>query len=78
MWQETPEGLKREIKFEDFAAALTFVNKVGEIAEKANHHPDIEFGWGYARITVIDHKKGKVTDKDHQLAARIEKLVEVA
>lgn len=76
MWEKTPEGLKREYKFRDFAEALNFVNKVGELAEEANHHPDIEFGWGYVRLTLISHDKGEITERDHQLAAKIEKLLD--
>ena len=75
MWEKTPEGLKREYKFADFAEALNFVNKIGELAEEANHHPDIELGWGYVRITLISHDKGEITERDHEMAAKIEKLV---
>lgn len=66
--------MKREYKFPDFAQALAFVGKVGELAEAANHHPDIEFGWGYVRLTLISHDKGEITERDHQLAAKIENL----
>ena len=75
MWQDTAEGLKREVKFENFAEALAFVNKVGELAESVNHHPDIELGWGYVHLTVIDHREGKVTDKCHKLTAQIDNLL---
>ena len=76
MWEETSSGLKCEVKFENFAQALEFVNKVGALAEKANHHPDIEFGWGYVRLNLINHSESKITPKDHKLAAEIEKLTD--
>lgn len=75
MWKELPEGLFREVKFSNFAEALEFVNNVGKLAEKANHHPDIEFGWGYARLTLMDHEAKAITEKDRSLAAEIEVLI---
>ncbi len=64
----------REFKFKDFKRALEFVNKVGELAEEANHHPDIELGWGRVKVSLTTHSEGKVTDKDLNLAAEIDKL----
>lgn len=74
MWQEKNNQLVRKFEFENFKGALDFVNKVGELAENANHHPEIDFGWGYAKITLSTHSEGGVTDKDHQLADQIDKL----
>lgn len=74
MWREENNRLIREFKFEDFRAALEFVNKVGELAEKVNHHPDIKLGWGYAQIFLTTHSEGKVTDDDHELAKAIDEL----
>ena len=66
--------MKRRWKFDNFAGALAFVNKVGELAETADHHPDITFGWGYAEIELTTHDSGGVTDVDVALAAKIDKL----
>jgi 4a-hydroxytetrahydrobiopterin dehydratase len=74
MWNEENNCLVKEFKFPDFKAALEFVNKVGEIAERNNHHPDIELGWGRVKITLTTHDRGRVTDKDRQLAEEIDKL----
>lgn len=74
MWQETDNKLTKRFKFKDFSEALAFVNKVGELAEAAQHHPDITFGWGYAEITLTTHSEGKVTAKDRDLAQRIDEL----
>lgn len=74
MWQEADNKLTRKFKFKDFAEALAFVNKVGQLAEAAQHHPDITFGWGYVEITLTTHKEGKVTDKDRSLAEKIDKI----
>lgn len=73
---EVVEGhhLRREFRFKDFRRALDFVNLVGELAEEQGHHPDIEFGWGRAGITVFTHKIDGLTESDFVLAAKIERL----
>ena len=64
-----------EVSEEDFAAAMAFVNQVGEMAEGANHHPDILIhGWNKVRLTLSTHSEGKVTQADHDLAAGIDGL----
>jgi 4a-hydroxytetrahydrobiopterin dehydratase len=45
--------LKKGFRFGSFREALDFVNRVGELAEKQGHHPDVGFGWGWAEITVL-------------------------
>jgi len=75
MWSEADNKLIRRYKFNDFAEALAFVNKVGELAEEANHHPDISFGWGFAEISLTTHSEGGVTDKDRALTKEIDRLV---
>ena len=66
--------LKRAFTFPDFAKALAFVNKVGEIAENEGHHPDIFLTWGKAEITTWTHKIDGLTESDFILAAKIEKV----
>lgn len=73
-WRAENNSLKRRWEFENFAAALAFVNSVGELAEAADHHPDITFGWGYAEIALTTHDRGGITDVDTALAAKINKL----
>lgn len=74
LWQEQDNTLQREFSFTDFKSALAFVNKVGELAEEQNHHPDIELGWGRVRVTLSTHSANSITDKDRQLAAAIDTL----
>lgn len=76
MWQEQNNSLIREFKFPDFSSALLFVNQVGELAEAANHHPDIELGWGRAKIALTTHSEGGVTQKDRDLAKDIDALAQ--
>jgi len=66
--------LYRAFKFEDFQAAMEFVQNVGEIAEQEDHHPDIEFGWGYANILIYTHKINGLHENDFILAAKINGL----
>jgi len=65
-----------ELKFDDFAAAISFVNRVAEVAEQANHHPDILIhGWNKVRLELSTHSEGGLTDADFALAGRIERLL---
>ena len=73
-WQADGTILKKSLKFENFAAALQFVNAVGELAESADHHPDITFGWGYTEIALTTHNRGGITDADIALAKKIDEL----
>ncbi len=73
-WKATGNHLTKRLEFPDFAAALAFVNKVGDLAEAADHHPDITFGWGYAELNLTTHDRGGVTDVDTALAAKIDQL----
>ena len=74
-WNAADDRITRVYKFSNFAQALTFINRVGELAEAADHHPDITFGWGYARIDLTTHDRGGVTDVDIALARRIDGLL---
>jgi 4a-hydroxytetrahydrobiopterin dehydratase len=67
----TVEGgtaLARVFKFPDFSAALAFVVRVGLAAEKRDHHPDVELGWGRARVLWTTHDAGGITSLDIELA----------
>jgi 4a-hydroxytetrahydrobiopterin dehydratase len=68
-------SIVRELTFADFAAAIAFVNRVAEIAEAANHHPDILLhSWNRVRLTLSTHSQGGLTDADFELAGRIDQL----
>lgn len=74
MWKEIDNQLVKTFKFADFKSALEFVNKVGQLAEEAQHHPDIELSWGKVVIHLTTHSEGGVTDKDTVLAKEIDNL----
>lgn len=74
MWREENGVLVGEFQFDDFKSALAFVDRIGEAAEAANHHPDIELGWGRVKVLLFTHSEQKITNKDHQLAEEIDQL----
>jgi len=73
-WRAEDDKLVKRFEFPNFAESLAFVNKVGEKAEAANHHPDIKFGWGYAEFEITTHDRGGITDFDFALAREIENI----
>jgi 4a-hydroxytetrahydrobiopterin dehydratase len=74
-WVEVDDALEREFEFKDFAEALAFVNRVGDAAEKADHHPDIEIHWNRVKLRWWTHVTGSITDRDRRMAARTNELV---
>lgn len=74
-WRVRDGSLVREWKLEDFAQALDFVQRVGALAEQANHHPDILLhGWNKVRLTLSTHSEGGLTQADFGLAEQIDRL----
>ncbi len=72
-WRHERETLVRDWRFADFAAAIAFVERVAEVAEAANHHPDIlVHGWNNVRLTLSTHSEGGVTAADLALAERLD------
>ena len=70
LWSEIDGALTREFRFADFAQALAFVNRVAELAESANHHPDIEIHYNRVTLRWATHSVGQITDRDRELAAK--------
>ena len=73
-WRIEGVNLKKRFEFSNFAEALDFVNRVGAIAERRDHHPDILFGWGYAEFAITTHDTGGLTQNDFDLAKEIDKI----
>jgi 4a-hydroxytetrahydrobiopterin dehydratase len=74
-WSFDNNQIHSDYQFEDFKEALNFVNKVGDEAEKMNHHPDIFLhSWNKVKITISTHSEGGVTEKDFKLAGIIDNL----
>lgn len=74
-WRREGEALVREWRLADFAAAIAFVERVAEVAEESNHHPDIlVHGWNKVRLTLSTHSEGGITAADLALAQRLDAL----
>ena len=73
-WQIESGELVRTFTFTDFRAALAFVNHVGDLAEAAEHHPDIDIRYNRVRLSLVTHDAGGLTEKDFALAAEASKL----
>lgn len=73
-WQIEDGELTRTFSFKDFPAALAFVNLVGDRAEAAGHHPDIDIRYNRVRLSLVTHSDGGLTVKDFELAGAVEKL----
>jgi 4a-hydroxytetrahydrobiopterin dehydratase len=67
-------GIERTFKFGNFAEALKFVQRVGELAETEGHHPDVSFGWGYATVRLQTKKIKGLHENDFIVAAKIDRL----
>jgi len=67
--------IERTYRFKNFREALSFVDRVGALAEDEGHHPDITFGWGYATISLHTHKIKGLHENDFIMAAKINQLV---
>ena len=74
-WQVVEQHhLEKQFKFKNFAEALAFVNKVGQIAEQQSHHPDIHLSWGKVELTVFTHKISGLHENDFIFAAKVDQL----
>jgi len=74
-WTREGEEIVREWKFKDFADAMTFVNRIADAAEEANHHPDIlVHGWNKVRLSLTNHSAGGLTEPDFEMAKRFDAL----
>lgn len=74
-WTKTRKGeITKEFEFEGFKQAMDFVNKVADIANELNHHPDILVTYNKVKVTTITHDAGSLTGKDYDLAAIITRI----
>ena len=76
-WELGPQAdeIFKQFRFDDFVSALTFVNALGWIAERENHHPDLELGWGRCRVRFSTHDVGGLSMNDFICAAKTEALL---
>ena len=74
-WDESTGALERTFEFPGFPEAIAFVNRVAELAEAENHHPDIAISYKQVTLRWWTHTAGGITDRDRALAARTDELV---
>ena len=74
-WREEDDALVRQFELESFPAAIAFVQRLAELAERENHHPDIDIRYRRVVVRWTTHSAGGVTDRDRTLAARTADLV---
>lgn len=73
-WEIIDERLMFERQFTNFAEAKEFIDRVSQLAEIENHHPDLHFGWGYVVVELFTHDAGSITELDIALAEKISLL----
>lgn len=73
-WERQGDELVKVVKRDDFGGALAFVNQVGGLAEEADHHPDIDIRWNTVTLRLSTHSEGGLTQKDLDLAGRIDRI----
>ncbi|GIF64456.1 4a-hydroxytetrahydrobiopterin dehydratase [Asanoa ishikariensis] len=74
-WAGDPTGISRDAELASFPGAIAVVDRVAEVAEGLDHHPDIDIRWRRLRFTLSTHSAGGVTAKDLDLARRIDAIV---
>jgi 4a-hydroxytetrahydrobiopterin dehydratase len=75
-WELEKNQIERTFEFDDFVEAIDFVDRVAEVAEEEEHHPDIDIRYNKVRLAVSTHSKGGLTELDFNLAERIDTLEE--
>ena len=73
-WSREGKAITRTWNFRDFPEALRFINRIGQLAESMNHHPDIHNSWATVELSVTTHDKGGLTSLDFELAGKINAL----
>ncbi len=68
------QALEKEYRFKNFRLALDFTNRIGELAESVDHHPDLELGWGRVKVRLLTHKIGGLSETDFVFAAKVDTL----
>ena len=75
-WDVEGKSIVRVFEFDDFEQAIDFVNGVAELAEDADHHPDMDIRFNKVRVILSTHSKGGITENDFDLAERLDTLVD--
>jgi len=71
-WQRQGQEIRREFRWATFGEAMAFANRVAELAERHDHHPDILVNYSRVTLTLTSHDAGGLTDRDFRLAGQID------
>jgi 4a-hydroxytetrahydrobiopterin dehydratase len=75
-WRHEGSEIVRDLQLKDFSAAIAVVNRVAEVAERHNHHPDIlVHGWNKVRLSLTNHSAGGLTDTDFEVAGEFDAVI---
>jgi 4a-hydroxytetrahydrobiopterin dehydratase len=74
-WSQNGDALQRTFGFEDFVSAMSFVNRVADLAESLQHHPDIMIRYGKVTLTLSTHDAGGITERDFEFARATDQTV---
>ncbi len=75
-WENEDKAISREVEFDEFMEAIDFVNSVAEIADEANHHPDIDIRFTTVTVRLTTHSSGGLTQSDFEVGGRIDNLLD--
>jgi 4a-hydroxytetrahydrobiopterin dehydratase len=73
-WAKRARTICRTFKFKGFPASITFVRRIAQLAQKMNHHPDIDIRYDKVTLTLTTHDEGGITEKDFSLARQCDKV----
>ena len=73
-WERAGSSIRRTFDFDSFAAAIAFVDRVAELADEADHHPDIDIRYSKVTLVLSTHSAGGLTHRDARLAERIDSI----
>ena len=71
-WEREGDEIQKVFEFDDFTAAMSFVNDVAKMADRYDHHPDIDIRWNKVKLVLSTHSEGGITTLDFDLANDIE------
>jgi 4a-hydroxytetrahydrobiopterin dehydratase len=74
-WEREGDEIQKVFEFDDFSAAIRFVNDVADLAERYDHHPDIDIRYNRVKLAMSTHTEGGLTPRDFDLAGEIEQSI---
>ena len=74
-WERDGDAIEKNFEFDDFATAIKFVNDVAKMADRWDHHPDIDIRYNKVRLTITTHSEGGLTPRDFDMAGEIEQTI---